>query len=172
MWSIKIAVRGSCKRGWQNQLLKEMAAEGGPVFWIRNVCGENREGIFWQSTAAERLQRLKSSPSNSPPLDFSSNDTAFDLLNQTPQQICHGILATFSLSYSGRGAYATAKGEYHGLKLIVYATMMGNSAALSRDDNCETIKRPGLDPTATWAQTRWNTKSSTAHKSSPATSST
>lgn len=44
-------------------------------------------------------------------------------------------LAAFALSYSGGGAYATAKGEYDGLKLIVCATMMGISAALSRDDN-------------------------------------
>lgn len=43
--------------------------------------------------------------------------------------------AAFSLSYSGSGAYATAKGEYDGLKLIVCATMMGISAALSRGDN-------------------------------------
>lgn len=46
--------------------------------------------------------------------------------------IYSSLSATFSLSYSG---YTTAKGNYDGLKLIVCATMMGISAALSQDND-------------------------------------
>lgn len=49
--------------------------------------------------------------------------------------IYSSLSATFSLSYYGRGAYATAKGDYDGLRLIVCATMMGISAALSQDND-------------------------------------
>lgn len=92
-----------------------MAAEGGPVFWIRNVCDENRDrnkGFFgrvprrprsWKAPTPQ-IKSLKLSP---PPPDIysrgidvsivSGNDAAFDLLGQTPQQISQGIPEYFRI---------------------------------------------------------------------------
>lgn len=50
--------------------------------------------------------------------------------------------STFSLSYSGSGAFATKSNEYNGLKLIVCATEMGISATMGHDDNWREQKAP------------------------------
>lgn len=50
--------------------------------------------------------------------------------------------ASFSLSYSGYGAFATQPNEYDGLKLIVCATIMGVSARLSYFDNWRQQSKP------------------------------
>lgn len=66
---------------------------------------------------------------------LSNTNTSIPCGSTYGQRIYSSHLATFSLSYSGRGAYATAKVDQDGLKLIVCLTMMGISAALSRDDD-------------------------------------
>ncbi|XXG98572.1 hypothetical protein Hte_004897 [Hypoxylon texense] len=55
--------------------------------------------------------------------------------------------ADFSLSYTGDSCHATKPNEFFGIKLFVCATLMGRTAAMTRDDNWrdQTKPFPGAD---------------------------